>query len=68
MNLVTQKAIDTIEKVHGFDDETSIAGEAWKTILVEIERLYELEQRVKIRCQDAVPGWAPELRELLTTD
>lgn len=34
----------------------------------EIERLRELERRVAKRCSEAVPQWAPELRELLSVD
>lgn len=32
----------------------------------ELTRLRELEKRVRARCKDAVPQWAPELRELLS--
>lgn len=32
----------------------------------ELVRLRELERRVAARCADAVPSWAPELRELLS--
>lgn len=47
---------------HMPDDEYANAG---RTLLAELEALRELEQRVRKRCDEAVPQWGTELREAL---